>query len=55
MIYFFTHSHSRQDILWFVMKHGTVVSFRYLFKTGPDRPEQREYVFVEYSTREVHI
>lgn len=32
---------------------GTVVGFRYLFRSaGSDRPETREYCFVEYSTRE---
>lgn len=43
---------TEQNILRFVMKYGTIVSFRYLFKTGPERPEQRDYVFVEYMTRE---
>lgn len=43
---------TEQNILRFVMKYGTIASFRYLFKTGPERPEQRDYVFVEYTTRE---
>ena len=43
----------RQNILRFVVKYGTVVSFRYLFRTGQERSETRDYVFVEFATREV--
>ena len=37
----------------FLVKYGTIVSFRYLFRTGPERSETRDYVFVEFSSREV--
>ena len=46
---------SRQNVLQFVYRYGTPVSFRFYFKAGTDAMEPRGYCFVEYSTREVSI
>lgn len=43
----------RQNVLRFIYKYGTPVSFRFYFKAGTDTLEPRGYCFVEYSTREV--
>ena len=45
----------RQNILQFVTKYGSIVSFKFLFRSGAERSEQRDYCFVEYSTREVGV
>ena len=44
----------RENILKFVRRYGTPVSFRFNFRAGTDVMEPRGYCFVEYSTREVH-
>ena len=43
----------RENVLKFVNRYGTPVSFRFFFKAGTDVMEPRGYCFVEYSTREV--
>jgi RNA recognition motif-containing protein len=42
----------RENILKFVRRYGTPVSFRFNFRAGTDVMEPRGYCFVEYSTRE---